>query len=83
MVCDYEVIEGIIKVNCKGCVFGSSVEDFDVCMATTIDKIREVKKVERIILTESREHEYDYDQTRLLVEIALLYDKFLNEDRIL
>jgi len=83
LVCDYEVIEGIIKVNCKGCVFGSSVEDFDVCMATTIDKIREVKKVERIILTESREHEYDYDQTRLLVEIALLYDKFLNEDRIL
>ncbi|MBL7169396.1 MAG: Flp pilus assembly complex ATPase component TadA [Candidatus Aenigmarchaeota archaeon] len=83
MVCDYENIEGIIKVSCKGCVFGSSIEDFDVCMARTIDKIREIKKVERIILTERREHEYDYEQTKLLIEIANLYDELLNEDRIL
>jgi len=83
LVCDFENIDGIIKVNCSGCVFGSSIEDFDVCMATTIDKIREVKKVERIILTERREHEYDYDQTKILIEIANLYEKLLNEDRIL
>lgn len=83
MVCDYENIEGIIKVNCQGCVFGSSIEDFDVCMATTIDKIIETKKVERVILTERMEHEYDYDQTRLLVDIANLYEKLLLEDRIL
>ena len=83
LVCDYETIDGIIKVNCSGCIFGSSVEDFDVCMARTIDKINEVKKVERIILSERREHEYDYEQTKLLVEIANLYDKLLNEDRVL
>ena len=83
LVCDYEYIDGIVKVNCLGCVFGSSIEDSDVCMAKTIDKIREVKKVERIILTKEREYEYDYDQTKILIEIANLYDKLLNEDRIL
>ena len=83
MVCNYEVEEDILKVNCKGCVFGSSVEDFDVCMATTIDKLREVKKIERIILSERREHEYDYEQTKLLLEIAELYNKVLLEDRVL
>ena len=83
LVCDYEYIDGIVKVNCLECVFGSSIEDSDVCMAKTIDKIREVKKVERVILTKKREYEYDYDQTKILIEIANLYDKLLNEDRIL
>jgi type IV secretory pathway ATPase VirB11/archaellum biosynthesis ATPase len=83
MVCNYILEEGILKVNCKGCVFGSSIEDFDVCMATTIDKLREVKKVERIILSERREHEYDFEQTKLLLEVADLYDKLLFEDRVL
>jgi type IV secretory pathway ATPase VirB11/archaellum biosynthesis ATPase len=82
-VCNYEVIEGILKVNCKGCVFGSSIEDFDVCMATTIDKLRNVKKIDRIILSERREHEYDYDQTKLLLEVANLYNKLLSEERVL
>ncbi|MBD3155800.1 MAG: hypothetical protein GF368_04040 [Candidatus Aenigmarchaeota archaeon] len=82
-VCNYEVIEGILKVNCKGCVFGSSIEDFDVCMATTIDKLRNVKKIDRIILSERREHEYDYEQTKLLLEVADLYNKLLSEDRVL
>ena len=82
MVCEYETINGIVKVICKGCIFGSSIEDFDVCMAKTIDKILEVKKVERIILAERREHEYDYEQTKLLIEIANVYNKLLNEDKI-
>ena len=83
MVCEYEFIDGIIKVNCLDCVFCSSIEDSDVCMATAIDKIMKVKDVERLILTKTREYEYDYDQTKLLIEIANLYDKLLNEDRLL
>ncbi|MEM5792779.1 MAG: type II/IV secretion system ATPase subunit [Candidatus Aenigmatarchaeota archaeon] len=83
MVCDYEVVDTIMKVNCVGCIFGSSIEDFDVCMAKTIDKLREVKKIERIILTERREHEYDYEQTKLLIEVAETYNKLLFEDRII
>ncbi len=83
MVCNYELEGDILKVNCRGCVFGSSIEDFDVCMKTTVDKLREIKKVGRIILSERREHEYDFDQTKLLLEVATLYNKLVMEDRVL
>ena len=39
-------------------------------MARTIEKLVEYKKVERVILAETREYEYDFRQTRLLMEIA-------------
>ena len=83
MVCSFEMKNGLMIVNCANCLFGSSLEDFDVCMAKTVDKILEMKKVERIILAEKREHEYNYDQTKLLIEIADVYNKLLNEDRII
>jgi len=83
LVCDYETIGNLLKVNCKNCVFGSSLEDFEECMARTIDKILEVKKVDRIILSEAREYEYDYDETKMMVEIAHVFNRLLNEDKIL
>jgi type IV secretory pathway ATPase VirB11/archaellum biosynthesis ATPase len=83
MVCDYEMIDSIMKINCANCMFASSVEDFDVCFAQVIDKILEAKKVERVILGEAREYEYDFEQTKFLVEIANVYDKLVNKDRIL
>jgi len=83
MVCDYEVKDGTLRVNCLGCVFGSNIEDFEACMAKTIDKLLEVKNVERIILAETRENEYDFEQVKLLAEIARAYNRIVNEDRIL
>lgn len=83
MVCDYEVKDSTLRVNCLGCVFGSSIEDFEACMAKTIDKLLEVKNVERIILAETRENEYDFEQVKLLAEIAKAYNRIVNEDRIL
>ncbi len=72
-----------MRVNCANCVFGSSIEDFDVCFAKTIDKILQFRKVERIVLAGTREYEYDYEQTKLLIEIAELYDKLVNREKIL
>jgi len=83
LVCETEVVNGIIKFSCLGCVYGSSIEDFDVCMSRVIDKILETKKAERVILSESREHEYDWDQVKMLVEIANIYDDLVNEKKLL
>jgi intein/homing endonuclease/type IV secretory pathway ATPase VirB11/archaellum biosynthesis ATPase len=83
LVCDYELREGVLRVNCLGCVFGSSIEDFEACMAKTIDKLLEVKNVERIVLAETRENEYDFEQVKILREIAEAYNKILNEEKIL
>ena len=83
MVFEHEVIDGILRINCLNSVYGSTVEDSDVVMSVVIDKILEVKKVERIILAETREYEYDFEQTSMLIEIANAFDKLLNQDRIL
>ncbi|MEM5801107.1 MAG: type II/IV secretion system ATPase subunit [Candidatus Aenigmatarchaeota archaeon] len=83
MVFETEYMDGILKMNCLDSIFGFNLEDSETIMATIIDKILEYKRVERIILSERREYEYDFDQTKLLVEIANIYDKILNKDRIL
>ncbi len=72
-----------ITVNCLGCIYGASIEDFEECMARTIDKIIEVKEVESIVLSQTRDFEYDYDQTQILVEIAQLIVQLLRNDKIL
>ena len=82
MVCEPESIEGIIRVNCRNCIFGSSLEDFDVCFGRTIDKLLQ-EKAERVILAGASEHEYDFEQTKILTEIAQVYDKLLNKDDLL
>ena len=83
MVCDFETRNGLLVVNCANCLFGSSLEDFDVCFAKTIDKLIELKKVERIVLSGIREYEYDFEQTKILMEIADVYDKLVNRENIL
>jgi flagellar protein FlaI len=71
-VCDYQYDEERmrLRINCMGCMYGSSIEDYDECMARVIDRILEVKKVASIVLAKNREYEYDYEQTKMLVEIA-------------
>lgn len=72
MVCDYSYDDKTqtMRINCLGCIYGSSVEDSEFCMAKTIEKLFEVKKVSRIILAETREYEYDFHQVNLLMEVA-------------
>ncbi len=88
MVFEHTTLDGILKIDVMDSVQGFSVEDSAEIMAAIIDKILQVKRVERIILAERMEHEYGFEQTRLLVEIANLFDKlvgteiFVNPQRI-
>jgi len=72
MVCEYTYDDKTqtMRVDCLGCIYGSSIEDSEVCMSRTIEKLLEVKKVSRIILAETREYEYDFHQVKMLLEIA-------------
>ncbi len=80
-VCDYQYDEDKrrIRINCLGCMYGSSIEDFPQCMASVIDKILEVKDVAEVVLAGTREYDYDYNQTKMLVEIANVIDFILRE----
>ncbi|MBW3015366.1 type II/IV secretion system ATPase subunit [Candidatus Woesearchaeota archaeon] len=82
----YEVIrEGedtILKVDCDACPYAPSVEDSSICMAKTIERLMEIGIVTKIVFTQKRDYEYDYNQTQLLREIAALIARFTREKEV-
>lgn len=80
---DFEVIkegdESVLKINYELNLNVPSIEDDQICMASTIEKLIETGPVTKIIYLQKRDYEYDYYQTQLLVEIAQLYKRFIKE----
>jgi flagellar protein FlaI len=80
---DYEILEDAVRINCLNWAIEPSIEDSEAAMAVVIDVLQEAKKAERVILAETRENEYDYEQVQMLHEIAAAYNKILNEDKLI
>ena len=80
---EYEIKDGTIKVDCLGSVYSASIEDEESVMSRVIDILMETKKAETIILSQSRDFEYDFDQTQLLVEVALAAKRLVQDMKIL
>lgn len=83
MVCEYELVDRTLRVDCLGCVYGASLEDFEVCMAKTVDKLLEVRGVEKVALAQVRVAEYGLQEVQSLAEIASAYYRILNVDKLL
>ncbi|MFH0711006.1 MAG: type II/IV secretion system ATPase subunit [Candidatus Aenigmatarchaeota archaeon] len=83
MPVDYEVVDNVIRINALNWAIEPSVEDSEAAMGIAIDVLLEVKNAERLVFAESREIEYDYEQVKLLLEIANAYNKILNEDKLI
>ncbi len=81
MVYDYEYDEDTqkMRINCLGGLYGDSIEDYSACMATTIDKLLELKKVVRIVFAGTREYEYDFTESKMLLEVAMALERILKE----
>ncbi|MBU0898286.1 MAG: type II/IV secretion system ATPase subunit [Nanoarchaeota archaeon] len=60
-----------LKINYIGSIYGASLEDFEECMATAVDKLIEIKKINSIVLVKDREYEYGPEQTSMLMQIAI------------
>mgnify|MGYP001601974121 CR=1 FL=1 len=52
-----------------------SLEDDPVCMSRTVDILAETTGVTKIVYTQKRNYEYDYNQTLMMQEIAHLYSQ--------
>ncbi len=76
---EYDEENQRLRVNFLGSIYGPSIEDYPVSMATAIDKLMEVKKVVRLVLAERREYEYDFKETKMLLEIANVIEKVTRE----
>jgi len=85
-VCSYDVIregdEVTLKVNCEKCTFLPSLEDNPQCMSKTITKLIEVGNVTKIVFSQKRDYEYDFDQTQIIVEIAKAYKKLSKQKKL-
>lgn len=77
MVCDYEYdrTTNTMRINCAGCIYGSTLEDSAICMAKTIEKFAELKRPAKIVFSGTRNVEYDENIGKLLLELALLIEK--------
>jgi len=67
---EYEEDTGTVRVNTLGSIYGASIEDYPEVMARVINILQEVPNASSVILSESRDYEYDEEQIRLLKEIA-------------
>ncbi len=80
---DYEVLrEGtqiILNIDAEHLNYVPSIEDSAICMGDTIEKLAKIKSATRIVFTQKREFEYDFNQTQLLIEIATIYRKVIKQ----
>ena len=83
MVFEVEVKEGTLRMDVMGSIFGFTVEDSDVIMAKVINQLLEEKRVTNIVLSETREYEYDAAQTQMLKEVAYLIEDVVRERKLL
>ena len=83
---NYQVVrEGedtILLIDYENILRIPSIEDDALTMSTIIDKLIEVKNVTKIIFSQKRDYEYDYNQTLLLVEIANLYNILVKQKQV-
>lgn len=81
----YEVIqegdERILKIDYEDVPRIPSIEDDPSAMSRIIDLLVENPNTTKIVFIQRREYEYDFTQTQMLQEIALLYKKLVrNKD---
>ncbi len=82
----YEVVregeDNVLRVDCEGLPFFPSLEDSSVTMARTVDAIIANPGVTRIVFFQKRDYEYDFDQARILVEVARLNNQLVRQQSL-
>ncbi|MGV8087261.1 MAG: ATPase, T2SS/T4P/T4SS family [Candidatus Woesearchaeota archaeon] len=77
----YDVIkEGedtVLRIDYENALEVPSLEDSEQCMADTIEKLVANRNITKIIFSQKRDYEYDYTQTRILVEFSRTYASML------
>jgi type IV secretory pathway ATPase VirB11/archaellum biosynthesis ATPase len=70
----YEIVrEGddtVLRIDYSSVPRVPSIEDDELCMSKTIDRLIENPNITRIVFAQKRDYEYDYIQTQLLLEIG-------------
>ncbi len=77
----HEGEQKVLKIDASACSFPPSIEYSELCLAKVIDILLTETGITTIIISQLRDYEYDYSQTSLLTELALLYKKLNKDER--
>lgn len=83
MVYEHEIKDKILKINALGGIYGSNIEDYDGCMSIVMDKLMGNRDIKGLIISTTREHEYDFEETQILVDFATALDDILRVKKLL
>ncbi|MDO8517472.1 MAG: ATPase, T2SS/T4P/T4SS family [Nanoarchaeota archaeon] len=75
--------ENVMYINYLGANFVPSLADYGEVMSRTIDVLNENQNVSRIVFVQQRNYSYDFQQVKMLSEIAYLYNLFTKQEKIL
>ena len=80
---DFEVIpegeENILYIYVEDIPLTPSIEDSSLVFAKTIDILLQVSNVSKIVFTQQRDYEYDYNQVQILLELANIYKQLYKQ----
>ena len=79
----YEIMrEGedtVMRINYENAPMVPSLEDSPTCMSKTMDNLIEARNVTKIVFVQKRDYEYGLEETGILLEIAMLYQRLSRE----
>ncbi|MBU2504084.1 MAG: type II/IV secretion system ATPase subunit [Nanoarchaeota archaeon] len=75
--------EDILYVNYLGAPFVPSLVDSPEVMERTVDALIENPNVSRIIFSQQKNYNYDFNETTFLLEVANLHNHLLKQEKIL
>jgi archaeal flagellar protein FlaI len=83
---DYEVLkegaDNVLKINYLNIPRVPSIEDDAICMAKTCELLMANPSITKVIFSQKHDYEYEYDQIRLLIEIAKIYKQLSKQKDI-
>jgi archaeal flagellar protein FlaI len=82
----YEVIressENVMYINYLGANFAPSLINSPIVMARTLDNLKEDSNISRIVFVQQRNYSHDFEQVKMLLEVANLFDFLTKQERI-
>ncbi len=83
----YEVVsesgENVMYINYLGDNSTPSLADSPAVMARTIDSLKEESNVTRVVFVQQRNYSHDFEQVKMLIEVADIYDFLIKQEKIL
>ena len=75
--------DNVLYINYLGASFVPSIADSAEVMSKTIDALLDNSNVSRVVFVQQRNYHYPFEQVKLLVEIAQLYNYLMQQERVL